>query len=154
MSSSRFSVASLRLSKSVALSLLRLLIAAISFCKLVAIDVRLRSWLEKSYVVFGRGVEGVEGRMLSMLAIISSGTFIVCNASMVEDGGVFSPSMGRGAFLVVGRSAGVSLRRSLPAGVGVMLLSVSFILSLPYSTKLLLDAGRSGDRSGERLLSM
>ena len=43
----------------------------------------------------------------------------VCSALIVEEGGVFSPRMGRGGGLAVGLRAGVSLSGSLVVGAGV-----------------------------------
>ena len=57
--------------------------------------------------------------MLARELSISLGTGRFCNASIVADGGVFSPSIALGGGLEVGRRVGVSLLRSFPAGVGV-----------------------------------
>lgn len=125
MSSSRELVAAFRLTKSVALSLLRLLSCAISRCKFVAIVVRCSICVETNpscAVLVRVGVEFV----MSLNGV--SGTCMFCKASMVADGGVFSPRIALGGCLVDGRRAGVSFK-SREAGVGVV--------------------DRSGDFSGE-----
>lgn len=50
---------------------------------------------------------------------ISAGTGVFCKASIVAEGGVFSPNMAFGGGLVVGRRPGASRLRSRPFGVGV-----------------------------------
>ena len=101
ISSSRALVAAFRLTRSVALSLLRLLNWDISFCRDVAMRVKLSICAERdsepraddfsscvgvskeeSFPVAAEG----DGR--------SRGTCMFCNASIAEEGGVFSPSMG------------------------------------------------------------
>ena len=57
--------------------------------------------------------------MLASEVSISFGTGVFCNASIVADGGVFSPRIARGGGREVGRRFGVSLLKSLLLGVGV-----------------------------------
>lgn len=87
-----------------------------------------------------------------------SGTCIFCSASIVADGGVFSPRMDRVGCLVVGRRVGVSFAGSRSVGVGVEDLSgvgekSSLLLMRLYGMKDPREVGLSGDRSGDRLLS-
>lgn len=93
MSSSLEFVASFKLTKSVALSLLRLLRFDISFCRLVQILVRLRIWLEiaSKFPVRTNAVDPLvtldRGFSVSLVGID-------CRANMVADcGGAFSPKM-------------------------------------------------------------
>jgi hypothetical protein len=77
---------------------------------------------------------------------------------MVAEGGVFSPKIARGPDLADWRSAGASFNTSLELGVGVVCLSggldrSSALAWRPYDMKLVRDVGRSGERSGDRLLS-
>ena len=51
-------------------------------------------------------------------ASVSLGVTMFCRASIVDEGGVFSPRMGLGGGLV-GRMLGVSFPKSLAPGVGV-----------------------------------
>lgn len=110
ISSSRVLVASFKLMRSVALSLLRLLRAAISRCKFVAMLVRLRIWDEMASNVYG-----ARPRVADELVMFESGASesarvrIDCRASIVPEGGVFSPCVG------LFSSVGVAL----PPGVGV-----------------------------------
>jgi hypothetical protein len=104
MSSSRVVVASFRLIRSVALSLLRLLSCDISFCRVVAILVRVRICIERlssdwgsltmavePFVMFARGVSGSFG---VEVVLIVFWVLMVCSAIIVADcGGVFSPRM-------------------------------------------------------------
>ena len=115
--------------------------------------VRFRSWLEKSKLVLGRDGVGVP---LVMSFNGGSGTCIVCKASIVADGGVFSPNIGLVGERVEGRRAGVSFFGSRDAGVGVLERSGGDkIFSLLFwrlgVEKPLPDNGRSGERSGDRL---
>lgn len=126
MSSSLAFVASLRLRRSVALSRLLRLSADISFCRAVAILVKLMIWLERlssacgartraveSFVTFARGVDS-----RSLCECV--GVDIFCNANMVADcGGVFSPRILCWARRAVGRTIGVML------GPGVMVMAFS-----------------------------
>lgn len=57
--------------------------------------------------------------MLANELSISLGVGVCCKASIVADGGVFSPKIAFGGGLDVGRKLGVSLPKSLPPGVGV-----------------------------------
>ena len=88
-----------------------------------------------------------------------SGTCIVCSASIVAEGGVFSPKIDRCVVcLVGGRNDGVSFIGSRSAGVGVVGLSVkgdrfSLLFMRLGVVKVPLEVGRSGERSGDRLLS-
>jgi hypothetical protein len=83
---------------------------------------------------------------------------IVCSASIVADGGVFSPSIALGGGLDVGRKPGVELRRSREDGVGVAardaVLSgeekMSLSVSRPVMGVTVPDRPRSGERSGAR----
>lgn len=94
ISSSRELVASFRLNRSVALSLLRLLSSDISFCRVVAISVRVRIWLDSDssdpgaltsalepLVMLARGVSG----SLCAGVLLLLWVFIFCRASMVAD---------------------------------------------------------------------
>ena len=101
MSSSRVCVASFKLSRSVALSLLRRLSCDISFCSDVAMFVRVRIWFERVSSCCGDLAVAVEplvtlarGLSVSRSRGESFGVDIVWSASIVADcGGVFSPRM-------------------------------------------------------------
>ena len=114
--------------------------------------VRLRSWLEKSRLLLDLIGVGVFGPLV-MSCNGWSGICIVCRASIVADGGVFSPSIGRGGGRVVGLSVGVSFNGSRVAGVGVDDLSNGDEMSSRLSCRLKELEGLSGERSGN-LLSM
>ena len=122
MSSSRELVASFKLTKSVALSLLRLLNCVISFCRLDTIVVMLSSWVEMASRFSGPAggvLDGVFVMLFKGGSIMCGGMFIVCSAIMVADGGVFSPNIALCGGLADGRNEGVSLRPSRLEGVGV-----------------------------------
>lgn len=72
-------------------------------------------------VMFVRGGGG-----LKFSGVSKSRTGMVCNASIVEEGGVFSPRIGRGPGRLEGRRLGVSLSMSRFDGVGVPLRPRSF----------------------------
>lgn len=115
--------------------------------------VRFVSWEEKSRLLVCLEGLGVLGPLVTSLRGWS-GTCIVWRASMVAEGGVFSPSSGRGGGRAVGRSVGVSFKGSRDAGVGVTDRSkgdISSILSFRAKDPKSVEAGLSGDRSGERL---
>ena len=57
--------------------------------------------------------------MLESDVSVSFGVAMFCNASIVADGGVFSPRIAFGGGLVVGRRLGISLAKSFALGVGV-----------------------------------
>ena len=120
MSSSREFVASFKLIRSVALSLLLLLSCAISRCKFVAILVRLRIWLEIASKDCGARNNADELLViLDKEVSVSLGVGVFCRASIIDDGGVFSPNIAFGGGLDVGRRTGVSLATSFALGVGV-----------------------------------
>ena len=78
-----------------------------------------------------------------------------CNASIVADGGVFSPSNGRGGGRDEGRKLGVSLNGSREVRVGVEDRSIgvaisSLLSNLVKDDRPLTEAGRSVVRSGDR----
>lgn len=167
MSSSRELVASFRLIKSVALSLLRRLSCDMSFCKLDTIELMPRSWVE---IESNDWIGGADDRVGELEIFNSGGSMIwggivmVCRAIMVADGGVFSPRMA----LWLGRIEEVSLISNRVDGVGVPcrdgFISGSFPKSLlKYSLSrsragvplrlVCLSGDRSGERSGERCVS-
>ena len=85
-------------------------------------EVMLKSWLEMASKFWGAGA----GDLVEELVMLESGgsircggMVIVCKAIMVEEGGVFSPSIDLCCDRADGRSAGVSLNTSRPEGVGV-----------------------------------
>jgi len=100
--------------------------------------------------------EGVLGAFV-MSCKDSSGTCIVCRASIVADGGVFSLKMAFGGARADGRRMGISFIESFGPGVGVEDRSpdseMSSLLSCLLKYEPPLDCGRSGDLSGERLPS-
>lgn len=78
---------------------------------------------------------------------------IVCRASTVADGGVFSPNMAFGGGRVEGRKVGVSFVISRPAGVGVLVGLFSGELKKASLSRVGVPerpSGRSGDLSGDR----
>ena len=121
ISSSREFVASFKLTKSVALSLLRRLRLAISFCKLVAMLVRLRIWLEIPSNVGGTRTSAVDPFVTFARDVSGSLAAMVCSANIVADGGgAFSPRMLCGGRRNDGLTCGIAeLGVSRPVGVGV-----------------------------------
>ena len=122
MSSSREWVASFKLTKSVALSLLRLLSCVMSFCRFDTMVVILRSWVDIESRFSGPPGDIFGGVFVMLLrggSMICGGMFMVCKAIMVADGGVFSPRIALCGGLADGRNEGVSLRASRLEGVGV-----------------------------------
>lgn len=123
MSSSRAFVAALRLTRSVALSLLRLLSCDISCCSAVAMPVRLIICDERESTSCGGcccssgcgsgsgcccGDCGLDEFVESFKTLAgsskSSGTCIFCSASIVAEGGVFSPNIGFDKYRLEGRA--------------------------------------------------
>lgn len=91
MSSSLELVASFKLTKSVALSLLRLLRFDISFCRFVQMLVRLRIWFEMASK-FPVRTKAVDPLLALDIGVSNSRVGIDCRANIVADcGGVFSP---------------------------------------------------------------
>lgn len=130
MSSSRAVVASFKPMRSVALSLLRLLSCVMSFCKLDTMVVMLSNEFEMASNVgagAGAGDCGVrtgdgDGGLVTLGSggsRCSRGIVMFCSASMVAEGGVFSPSIAFWRDRVDGRRAGVSFKISRLPGVGV-----------------------------------
>ena len=73
-----------------------------------------------------------------------------CKASIVADGGVFSPRMGRSVYLLIGRPLGVSRAGSLAGGVGELDLAGLFSGDLlSFSATVGVRGTRSGDFSGD-----
>jgi hypothetical protein len=93
ISSSRVFVAAFKLNRSVALSLLRLVRLVISFWRLVAMFVRLRICSDKLLSPSDVAVAGFDTDTWTDLSS-SPGSCMFCNASMVAEGGVFSPMIG------------------------------------------------------------
>ena len=82
----------------------------------------------------------------------SLGTVMVCRASSVAEGGVFSPSIAFNGGLD-SLELGVSFPESLPAGVGVLDRS-EFLCGERFSMpKPGVRGARSGDFSGDGVLS-
>lgn len=113
------------------------------------------NWLETSRLLLGLVGVGVLGPLV-MSFNGCSGTYIVCRASIVAEGGVFSPSSGLGGGLVEGLNVGVSFSRSREVGVGVDERSNGDDMSSLEFCRLnddaiLAEAGLSGERSGDLL---
>lgn len=60
--------------------------------------------------------------MLKREVSVSLGVGVFCSASIVVEGGVFSPKIALGGGLEVGRKLGVLLAKSFALGVGVPVL--------------------------------
>ncbi len=91
-----------------------------------------------------------------VMSFNGSGMYMFCSASMVAEGGVFSPNNGLGPGRDEGLRLGVSLNGSRGAMVGVDERSTGVVISSLLSIRLKdemppTEAGRSGDRSGDLL---
>lgn len=118
--------------------------------------------LVKAWIWVDSGSEGCGTLVNEVLVMFDRGGSesredIDCRASIVADGGVFSPRIAFGPERVVGRSDGVSLKKSLVDGVGVPTRVGEFSGELIRSFSRLKaggvpgirPAGRSGERSGD-----
>ena len=94
-----------------------------------------------------------------VMSFNGSGICIFCSASIVAEGGVFSPSNGLGPGRDEGLKLGVSLNGSREDRFGVDERSTGVVISSLLFRRLkvlkdeilLTEAGRSGDRSGDLL---
>ena len=91
-----------------------------------------------------------------VISFNGSGMCMFCSASIVAEGGVFSPNNGLGPGRDEGLRLGVSLNGSREDIFGVEERSTGVVISSLLSRRLkdempLTEAGRSGDRSGDLL---